>query len=65
MGWFLTAFLVGYTVSQVQGAVVGGWLGARRTVTAIGLLTAVLATCATSLAPIVSVAAALFPQFCR
>src|SRR5580704_13770058 len=60
VGWLLTAFLVGYTLFQVPGAIVGGWLGARRTVTGIGLLT-VLATCATSLAPTVSVAAALFP----
>src|SRR5277367_5474676 len=38
VGWLLTAFLVGYTVFQVPGAIVGGWLGARRTVTGIGLL---------------------------
>lgn len=61
VGWLLTAFLVGYTVFQVPGAMVGGWLGARRTLTVIGLVT-VLATCATSLAPMLSVAAALLPM---
>jgi MFS transporter, ACS family, glucarate transporter len=60
VGWLLTAFLLGYTAFQVPGAIVGGWLGARRTVTGIGLLT-VLATCATALAPNISVAVALLP----
>jgi ACS family glucarate transporter-like MFS transporter len=60
VGWLLTAFLVGYTVFQVPGAIVGSWLGARRTVTGIGLLT-VLATCGTALAPNMTVAVALLP----
>jgi ACS family glucarate transporter-like MFS transporter len=60
VGWLLTAFLVGYTVFQVPGAIAGGWLGARRTITGIGLLT-VLATCATALTPNMTVAAALLP----
>jgi MFS transporter, ACS family, glucarate transporter len=60
VGWLLTAFLVGYTVFQVPGAIVGGRLGARWTVTGIGLLT-VLATSATGLAPTVGAAVALFP----
>jgi hypothetical protein len=28
VGWLLTAFLVGYTIFQVPGALVGHWLGA-------------------------------------
>ena len=61
VGWLLTAFLVGYTVFQVPGAIVGGWLGARRTLTVIGLVT-VFATCATGLAPTLSVAVVLLPM---
>lgn len=60
VGWLLTAFLVGYTVFQVPGALVGRWMGPRRTVTAIGLVT-VIATCATCLAPTLGIAVALFP----
>jgi ACS family glucarate transporter-like MFS transporter len=61
VGWLLTAFLVGYTVFQVPGAIVGGWLGARRTVTVIGLVT-VFATCATCLVPTLNVAVAVLPM---
>lgn len=60
VGWLLTAFLVGYTVFQVPGAIVGHWLGARRTVTAIGVVTLV-ATCATCLAPALQIPVLLFP----
>lgn len=60
VGWLLTAFLVGYTVFQVPGAIVGHWLGARRTVTAIGVVTLV-ATCATCLAPALHIPVLLFP----
>jgi len=61
VGWLLTAFLVGYTAFQVPGAIAGRRMGARRTMTALGLVT-VLATCATCLAPTLGVAAALFPM---
>ena len=49
-GWLLSAFLIGYTVFQLPGAIIGQHLGAHRTLTAIGLLT-VLAASATALAP--------------
>jgi ACS family glucarate transporter-like MFS transporter len=60
VGWLLTAFLVGYTIFQVPGALVGHLLGARRTVTAIGIITLV-ATCATCLAPALHIPVLLFP----
>jgi ACS family glucarate transporter-like MFS transporter len=50
LGWLLTVFLVGYTVCQVPGAVLGEYLGPRRTLTAIGTAT-IIATCATALIP--------------
>jgi sugar phosphate permease len=50
LGWLLTVFLVGYTVCQVPGAVLGEYLGPRRTLTAIGTAT-IIATCATALMP--------------
>jgi len=49
-GWLLSAFLIGYTVFQLPGAIIGQHLGAHRTLTAIGLLT-VLAASATALVP--------------
>ena len=50
LGWLLTAFLVGYTVFQIPGAVLGEYWGPRRTLTWIGATT-LLATAATALAP--------------
>jgi MFS transporter, ACS family, glucarate transporter len=50
VGWLLTVFLVGYTFCQVPGAVLGEYLGPRRTLTAIGAAT-IVATCATALMP--------------
>jgi MFS transporter, ACS family, glucarate transporter len=49
-GWLLSVFLIGYTVFQLPGAIIGQRLGSHRTLTAIGLLT-VLAASATALAP--------------
>lgn len=50
LGWLLTAFLVGYTVFQIPGAVLGEYWGPRRTLTWMGATT-LLATAATALAP--------------
>jgi MFS transporter, ACS family, glucarate transporter len=50
LGWLLTVFLVGYTVFQLPGALLGEYLGPRRTLTLMGGLT-ILATCATALTP--------------
>lgn len=61
VGWLLAAFLVGYTAFQVPSAIAGRRMGARKMMTALGLVT-VLATCATCLAPTLGVAAALFPM---
>ena len=36
LGWLLTVFLVGYTVFQIPGAVLGEYGGPRRTLTWIG-----------------------------
>lgn len=58
VGWLLTAFLIGYAVFQLPGALVGQWIGARLALTAVGVLT-VLATCATALAPAITAGAAL------
>lgn len=50
LGWLLTVFLVGYTVFQIPGAVLGEYFGPRRTLTWMGGAT-ILATCATALTP--------------
>ena len=50
LGWLLTAFLVGYTVFQIPGALLGEYWGPRRTLTWMGA-TSLLATAATALAP--------------
>jgi MFS transporter, ACS family, glucarate transporter len=60
VGGLLTAFLIGYTIFQVPGALVGHWLGARRTVTIIGIVT-LAATCATCLAPRLHIPVLLVP----
>jgi ACS family glucarate transporter-like MFS transporter len=38
-GWLLTVFLIGYSAFQVPGAILGEYLGARRTLTWIGVAT--------------------------
>lgn len=58
IGWLLTSFLVGYTAFQLPGAFVGEWIGARRALTAVGVIT-VIAACITAAAPMFSVGFAL------
>jgi ACS family glucarate transporter-like MFS transporter len=58
IGWLLTAFLVGYTAFQLPSALVGQWIGARRALTWLGIVT-VLTTCATAVTPAISVGTAL------
>jgi MFS family permease len=60
VGWLLTAFLIGYTLFQLPGAAVGRRLGARGTITMVGLLS-IAATVATCLAPRVGIALAVLP----
>ena len=50
LGWTLTAFLVGYTVFQIPGGVLGEYWGPRRTLTWIGAAS-LLATVATAISP--------------
>ena len=50
LGWLLTTFLIGYTVFQIPGAVLGEYWGPRRMLTWMGATT-LLATAATALAP--------------
>jgi ACS family glucarate transporter-like MFS transporter len=59
VGWILTAFLFTYSVFQLPGALAGEWFGARKTLTALGLIT-VVASCATAAAPTIAVAGTLF-----
>jgi len=59
VGWLLTAFLFTYAAFQLPGALAGQWLGARRTLSAVGLAT-LLASVATAAAPAVAVAGWLF-----
>jgi ACS family glucarate transporter-like MFS transporter len=59
VGWLLTAFLFSYSALQLPGALAGQWFGARRTLTALGLLT-VLASSATAAAPGLAAGGALF-----
>jgi MFS transporter, ACS family, glucarate transporter len=59
IGWLEWAFLLGYSVFQLPGGVIGQRLGARVTYVAIGL-TAFLATVMTPLAPLVLSGASLF-----
>jgi len=50
LGWLLTVFLVGYTVFQIPGGVLGEYWGPRRTLTWIGAAS-LLATVATAITP--------------
>jgi len=59
IGWLLTAFLLTYSVFQLPGALAGQWLGARATLTAIGVAT-LLASLATAAAPSLAGGASLF-----
>jgi len=59
IGWLETALLVGYTVMQFPGGVVGQRLGARLTFVIIGVV-AFAATLATPLAPLLLAGTALF-----
>lgn len=60
VGWLLTVFLIGYTLFQLPGAAVGRYLGARVTITIVGVLS-IAATMATCLAPRVGIALAVLP----
>ena len=59
LGWLETAFIIGYTVLQFPGGLLGQRLGARLTFVIIGLI-AFAATLATPLLPWVLAGAALF-----
>jgi MFS transporter, ACS family, glucarate transporter len=59
IGWLETALLIGYTVMQFPGGVIGQRLGARLMLVIIGLI-AFGATLATPLAPLLLSGAALF-----
>ena len=59
IGWLFTAFLLTYSVFQIPGALVGQVLGARRILTAIGLVT-VLASLLTAAAPLIAAAGVMF-----
>jgi MFS transporter, ACS family, glucarate transporter len=59
IGWLETALLVGYTLMQFPGGVIGQRLGARLMFVIIGLV-AFAATVATPLAPLLLTGAALF-----
>jgi MFS transporter, ACS family, glucarate transporter len=59
IAWLEQALLIGYTVMQFPGGVLGQRLGARRSFVIISLL-AVAAFAATPLAPLVAAGAALF-----
>lgn len=50
LGWLLTTFLVGYTVFQIPGGVLGEYWGPRRTLTWMGAAS-LLATAATATTP--------------
>jgi MFS transporter, ACS family, glucarate transporter len=58
IGWLETAFLVGYTLMQFPGGVIGQRVGARLMFVIIGLV-AFVATVATPLAPLLLAGAAL------
>src|ERR1700685_1648207 len=59
LGWLLTVFLVGDTVFQIPGAVLGEYGGPRRTLTWMGAAS-LLATVATAIVPrVASVGAGL------
>lgn len=59
LSYIETAFLVGYTLMQFPGGLLGQYLGARRTFVVIGLI-AFAAALATPLAPYVLTAGALY-----
>jgi len=59
IGWLETAFIVGYTITQFPGGVLGQRLGARVMLIAISLV-AVLATLTVPVAPLLAQGSALF-----
>src|SRR5262245_9441002 len=59
VGWLFNAFLITYTAFQLPGALVGQWLGGRRTLVAIGIAS-VVGSVATAVAPTLAGGAALF-----
>jgi ACS family glucarate transporter-like MFS transporter len=59
VGWLFTAFLFTYAVFQVPGALVGQQWGARRTLTAIGIIT-VVASVLTAASPLLAATAVVF-----
>ena len=60
IGWIMQAFVLGYTLFQLPGGLLGQKLGARVAFTAIGTV-AFIAMLATALAPYLIAGAALFP----
>lgn len=52
LGWLETAFLIGYTVLQFPGSVIGQRIGARR----LFVLTGIVGVCATLIVPLAPVA---------
>jgi len=59
IGWVMTAFLFTYTVFQVPMSLVGQVAGARKMLTAIGLVTAI-ASVLTASAPLIAATGAIF-----
>jgi len=58
VGWLFTAFLLTYSIFQIPGALVGQWLGPRRVLAAIGLVT-ILASVLTAAAPVLAAASVM------
>jgi ACS family glucarate transporter-like MFS transporter len=50
LGGILNAFLISYTLLQLPGALLGQWLGPRRTLSLVGIVSAA-AACSTALVP--------------
>lgn len=59
IGWVMTAFLFTYTVFQIPASLLGQVAGARRMLTAIGLVT-VLASVLTASAPLIAATGVVF-----
>lgn len=59
IGWVMTAFLLTYTVFQIPMSLLGQVVGARRMLTAIGLVTAI-ASVLTASAPLIAATGVIF-----
>ncbi len=59
IGWVMTAFLFTYTVFQIPASLLGHVVGARRMLTAIGLVT-VIASVLTASAPLIAATGVIF-----